>query len=397
MKLLIFLLFTGLVYSNVPATKIVDESIVFEDDLNFENMIKAIDRHLVYFKSNRNMNVEFKLGSTTYKRSDLQSTMIEFKKLINKALACQEILDPKACKSNFSKSVNSKFSIFKPIPNKNEIGYSKKKSRFTAYYSPSLTGSKTKSDVFKNAIFAKPKEAKYQGYTREQIQYENMLVNKGLELFYVSDSMFDLWLLHVEGGGIIEEVLADGTKKLHYLSYNGTNKKKFTMLSTYMLKQNMITSDNRSLSAQRAYIEENPSKEREIISSSQSYVYFKTTKTEPLGVRNIPLTMNRSMASDKNLFNEYGFISYIKVSSKDSIKTKEDGSSDVVSEEELIESNIPKMELSRFFINQDTGGAIKGAARGDLYMGYGEEAEVFANNLHALGDQYLLILKKKEL
>jgi membrane-bound lytic murein transglycosylase A len=58
---------------------------------------------------------------------------------------------------------------------------------------------------------------------------------------------------------------------------------------------------------------------------------------------------------------------------------------------------VPNINISRFFINQDTGGAIKGAARGDLYMGYGDDAEVFANNLHALGDQYLLILKKKDI
>lgn len=388
---------TSFVFAKVPATKIVNESIIFEDDLNFENMIKAIDRQLVYFKSNKHMNVKFKLGNKFYKRSDLKDSMVEFKKLVNKALACQEILKMEVCKTNFSNSVNSKFSIFKPIPNKDEIGYKLKKSRFTAYYSPSLKGSKTKSDIFKNAIYAKPKESKYQSYTREQIQYEGKLLNRGLELFYVSDSMLDLWLLHVEGGGLIEELLEDGSKKLHYLSYNGTNKKKFTMLSTYMLKHNMITSNDRSLRAQRAYIEENPSKEREIISSSQSYVYFKTTKTEPLGVRNIPLTMNRSMASDKKLFNEYGFISYIKVSSKGTITKNEDGTSEVATAEQLVESSVPDMNISRFFINQDTGGAIKGAARGDLYMGYGDDAEVFANNLHALGDQYLLMLKKKDL
>jgi membrane-bound lytic murein transglycosylase len=329
---------TSFAFAKVPATKPVNDSITFEDDLNFENMIKAIDRHLVYFKNNKYMNVKFKLGDKSYKRSDLKNSMVEFKKLVNKALACQEILKKTVCETNFSNSINLKFSIFKPIPNKDEVGHELKKSRFTAYYSPSLKGSKTKSDIYKYAIYAKPKQTKYQSYTREQIQYEGKLLNKGLELFYVSDSMLDLWLLHVEGGGIIEEILEDGSKKLHYLSYNGTNKKKFTMLSTYMLAQNMITSSDRSLRAQRAYIQENPSKEREIISSSKSYVYFKTTKTEPLGVRNIPLTMNRSMASDKNLFNEYGFISYIKVSSDGTIRKKEDGTTNVATPEELIES-----------------------------------------------------------
>lgn len=384
---------SSFVFAKVPATKKVSEEIKFEDDLNFENMVKAIDRHLVYFNSNKYMDTKFKLGTKTFKRSDLKESMIEFKKLVNKALVCLEILKDETCRVNFSNSVNKKFNIYTPIPNKDELGFETKQSRFTAYYSPTLKGSKTKSEIFKNAIYSKPKDQKLQRFTREQIQYEDKLANKGLELFYVSDSIFDLWLLHVEGGGIVEEQLAGGSVKLHYLSYNGTNKKKFTMLSSYMLRQGMITSADKSLSAQRDYITENPDREREIISSSESFVYFKTTKSEPLGVRNIPLTMNRSMASDKKLFNEYGFISYIKVSSKGTIRTRA-GINVGMSEQDLEELNVPSMKINRFFINQDTGGAIKGAARGDLYMGYGEEAKLYANNLHALGIQYLLMLKK---
>ena len=364
-------------FAKVPATSLVNDKIQFEDDLDFKNMVKAIDRHLVYFNNRKYMHVKFKLAGTEYKREDLKSSLVEFKKLVNKALACTKVLDKSECMLSFSDSINEKFSIYKPIPNKDELGFDKNMSRFTAYYSPSLKGSKVKTDIYKNPIYKKPLKSAHQNYTREQIEFEAKLANKGLELFYVKESLLDIWLLHVEGGGLIEEEVAGEAPKLHYLSYNGTNKRKFSMLSRYMLDNGMLTEDNRSVRAQREYIESNPEQEREIISSCQSYVYFKTTKSEPLGVRNIPLTMNRSLASDKDLFNEYGFISFIQIKKDDSV-----------------EKSSPDLNVNRFFINQDTGGSINGAARGDLYMGYGDDAKFYANNLHALGNQYLIILKK---
>ncbi len=382
MKSLVLLFLSASLFAKVPPTKLVTEVINFEDDLNFSNMVKAIDRHLVYFNRSRSMDVEFKLGSKTYQRSDLKATLVKFKELVNATLKCQKTSSRDVCQANFSSSVNKSFEIYRPVPKKDELGFKENKSRFTAYYSPSLKGSKTKTDIFKNPIYKKPKKKEFQKFTREEIEYDNKLANKNLELFYVSDSMFDIWLLHVEGGGVIEEVLPTGKIKKHYISYNGTNGQKFNMLSTYMLEKKMITKEKRSLRYQRKYIEDNPKKEREIISSCKSYVYFKATRSEPLGVKSIPLTMNRSMASDKKLFNEYGFISFINVSTEDTIEAADP---------------LNKELVKRFFINQDTGGAIKGNARGDLYMGYGKEAAKLANNLHALGDQYLLILKKEEI
>lgn len=356
--------------AKVPPVKKVSGKIHFSDDLNFENMVKAIDRHLIYFKNNKYMKVKFKLEDKVYTRKDLQSTMVQFKKIVNEALSCIKTNSQSECEESFSFKINESFDIFEPIPNSNEKGYETNQTRFTAYYSPSLQGSKIKTEIFKNPIYKRPKNEKLRTLSSKNIIFEDKLADKNLELFYVKDSLFDIWLLHVEGGGVVEESTADGQKKIHYLSYDKTNSQNFSMLSKYMLKEGMLSKDDRSVEAQRKFIEENPDKEEQIISSCRSYVYFKRTNTEPMGVRNIPLTMNRSLASDKKLFNEYGFISYIRLEDKKDIK------------------------INRFFINQDTGGAIKGNARADLYMGYGKTAKRYANNLHTLGKQYLLMFKK---
>jgi len=247
---------------------------------------------------------------------------------------------------------------------------------FTAYYSPDLEGSRTKTAEYVNPIYAKPLEEDLWRSTSDQINYENVLAGKNLEIFYVKESLYDVWLLHVEGGGRVKVKQEDSTYKHYYLSYDGTNKKAFNMLYKYMLEAGMLSKNEiGSIKKQRAYFNSHPEHQREILNSCESYVYFKETKTEPLGVHNIPLTENRSMATDYRRLTEYGIINFITATNPQVGK----------------ENAAPT--FSRFFINQDTGGAIKGNARCDLYFGFGPEAELAANKIYGLGNQYFLILK----
>ena len=143
-----------------------------------------------------------------------------------------------------------------------------------------------------------------------------------------------------------------------------------------MLKQGYIK--NASSSIQRKYIGEHPEHHRDIFSVCPSYIYFKFTTHEPLGVDGIILTEGRSIAQDIGLYRQKGLISFVngQLPSKDA--------SGKFSSKQLFE---------RFFIDQDTGGAIKGEARADLYMGFGKDAEGFAFNTHDFGNIFYLLLK----
>lgn len=359
----------------IPKTIKVNEFIDFKDDLDFKNMKLAIKRNTKFF-NRADLTVKFKFGKDTYTRKSLKTSQESFEILVDQAIACMKTESKAYCYEQFSKTVNTEFNIYKPAPLTWEQGHKTSQSLFTAYYSPDFVASRVKTDVYKNAIYKLPKSSKLRSMTREQIDFENKLSGKGLELFYVKESLYDIWLLHVEGGGRAKVMSADGTSEMVYLSYAGSNKKPFKMLYRYMLDNNMIKPGQASIADQRAYLEANPQDAQKVFASCPSYIFFSETKNEPLGVNNIILTENRSLASDYRIYKEYGILNFIEAKRP----VKENG-------------QIKMVNFSRFFINQDTGGAIKGNARSDLYFGFGREAELTANKLKVLGNQYFLLKK----
>lgn len=365
--------------SKMGPTQRVYEPIEFTDDLDFDNMQKAIDRQIKQLSGLRSLKKKFKLGTLLYTRQHLKDSLVLFKTLVNDTKNCMLTSAASDCYQDLSAAVNKEFAVYKPIPAKGEAGFKTGKTLFTSYYSPDLEGSKVKTEVYKNPIYAMPTDEALRKLSREKIDFDGKLAGKGLELFYVKESRYDIWLLHVEGGGRVKIKNDDGTVSYFYLSYAGTNKLKFRFLYHYMNENNMLEPGKTSISYQRRYIEENPADERAILSSCPSYVFFKVTEDEPLGVRNIPLTENRSLATDYRIYQEYGLINFIQT--KKPVSITEEG-------------QVLTKEFSRFMINQDTGGAIKGNARSDLYFGFGQKAEFVANHLKFLGNQYFLIKKK---
>ena len=351
----------------------VAEKIDFTDDIDFKNMQIAIDRQLEYF-NRTNLRTQFSFGSRLLRRSHLKTSLKRFNAIVKETVSCLENGNRKSCYEEMSNKLNSEFEIYRPVPLKWEKGYKDKKTLFTSYYSPSFVGSSNKSDEFKYPIYAKPKSKKLQHLTSDQINYTDALKGKGLELFYVNASLYDIWLLHVEGGGRVRVKRKDGTFKNYYLSYDGTNSKSFAMLYKKMKVLGLLDSGV-TIEDQRRAFNENPELQRKILASCPSYVWFKVTEDEPLGVHNIPLTSRRSLATDYRRMQEYGVINFVKFS------------------QEGHDNPDKNISFSQFFLNQDTGGAIEGNARSDLYFGYGKKAELAANHIHDLGEQYFLILK----
>jgi membrane-bound lytic murein transglycosylase A len=148
------------------------------------------------------------------------------------------------------------------------------------------------------------------------------------------------------------------------------------MIYHYMVQKGYLTTDT-SIPAQRKFLDENPDKQEEIYGSSPSYIYFKVTEDEPVGLDNIPLTEGRSLALDVRIYKTTGLINFIKT-----VRPTLDDDGKLI-----------KVPFARFFIAQDTGGAIRGNARCDLYAGYGRMAELMAYNTDELGEQYFLIKK----
>jgi len=376
--LLISLLFvsTGLFAETTPTTRLY-QSVSFADDMQFENLDLAIARQIKSF-DRIGLKGTIKFGTKTYQKSVLKDSLLLLQSLANDTKACLKTSPEVDCMNRFNAELNDKFAIYTPAPSKNEPGYGKKNTtKFTSYYSPDMHGSRVPTERFKRAIYSKP-AAPHDNYTRVAIDYHGALAGKGYEIFWVEESFYDLYLLHVQGGGRIHVYNPDGTEEIKYLSYDGKNSQPFQMVYHYMTKQGYLKPGDAGIPGQRRFLQENPHKEEEVFGSCPSYVYFKETDEEPVGLNNIPLTEGRSLAIDSRIYKTMGMINFVKT--KKASHLDENG-------------KVVKVPFSRFFISQDTGGAIRGNARCDLYFGYGPLAELTAYNMDEQGEQYFLIKK----
>lgn len=377
MFLLLLLVCSFSVFAETTPTKRLYQSVAFADDLKFENLDLAIQRQLDSYKR-IGLSGTIKFGTKTYQKTVLRDSLLLLKEIVDRTKACFKAHPEKMCMDNFNAELNDKFAIYVPVPGKSESGYRKTATtKFTSYYSPDLHGSRVPSERFKRAIYRKPPHP-HDNYTRVDIDYHGALAGKGYEVFWVEESYFDLYLLHVQGGGRIHVYNPDGTEEIKYLSYDGKNQRSFQMIYHYMQKKGYLK-NGATIADQRRFLEENPDKEEEVFSSCPSYVYFKESDEEPVGLNNIPLTEGRSLAIDSRIYKTMGLINFVKTVKATHVNER---------------GQVVKQPFSRFFIAQDTGGAIRGNARCDLYAGYGPEAELMAYNMNEQGEQYFLVKKQ---
>jgi membrane-bound lytic murein transglycosylase A len=345
-----------------------NQSINFGDDLNFENLNKAIDRQLKSYQV-MGLSGTIKFGTKVFPKTILRDSLVLLKTLTTSARECFLVHPSNQCLEIFNRDMNAMFYFYKP----KEV-----KTHFTSYYSPDMSGSRVQTTRFKNPLYRLPELSTDQNFTRVEIDFRNALTGKGYEVFWLEDSLYDIYLLQVQGGGRINIHAADGSIEKKYLSYNGKNNRSFQMIYRYMLEKGYLLPGAAGIPYQRAFLENNPDKQEEIFNSCPSYVYFKESDEEPYGLNNIPLTEGRSLAIDSRIYKTMGMINFVRTQKASHVSSN---------------GAVVKVPFSRFFISQDTGGAIRGNARCDLYFGYGQQAELTAYNMNEQGEQFFLIKK----
>lgn len=359
-----------------PTKLLEDEHLpFFADDLNFKDMNLAIQHQLAAFKRNP-LKGTITFGDKTYHLSVLKETLLIFKGLVDRYEECLKTEMKINCVASFNTAIKLNFDLYVPVdPTKVEEEVDlrlRKKVHFTAYYSPIFDAKKEKDEEYAYPIYKLPSDDSLRRLTRESIDFDHKLEGHGLELYYVKD-IFGLYLMHIEGGGAVK-LVGDKNDQIRYLSYAGHNSNKFSFISKYMVKNGMI--EDHAVIKQRRYLEEHPEQWREIFSYCKGYIYFQETPSVPLGLEDIPLTDNRSIAQDKKYYPRKGILSF------------------VLADRPILQNgDIRMVPMRRFYIDQDTGGAIKGEARADIYFGFGDDAELAANHLNTYGDMLFLVTK----
>lgn len=245
--------------------------------------------------------------------------------------------------------------------------------QITGYYVPILSVRHTPNNEYKFPLYKKPKPPIWpQGKplpSREEIDFEGALNGMGLELAY-TNSLIDNFFLHVQGSGVVE--YEDGQKRL--LSWGGVNGHSYRSLGKELIERNEIEKSKMSAQAIRKWLAEHPDRQRELMSTNPSYLFFSEGPTMPVGAANLPLTPRYSIAVDPSVI-PLGSTLLGKLPKLDA------------------EGNLIGHEF-HLLLAQDKGGAIKGSGHIDWYQGIGEEAKILAGQLKHFGNVWLLLPRK---
>lgn len=269
---------------------------------------------------------------------------------------------------------------------------------FTGYYEPTLYGSLTKTEKYKYPIYARPesmlkvdlglfhedlKGRKITGrvdgttlkpfYVREDIE-AGALENQNHEIVW-ADNAVDVFFLHIQGSGRV--VLDNGEiLRIGYADQNGHG---YKAIGRDLIHMGAIPREEISMQSIRKWLEENPEQAQDIMNINQSYVFFRILDIEgegPLGAEGISLTPKRSIAIDRRKI-PYGTPIWLDA--------------EMPSEEILEKEN--DVRIQSLMVAQDTGGAIKGAVRGDFFWGAGADAAYNAGLMKSKGRAWIFVPK----
>ncbi|QQS10651.1 MAG: MltA domain-containing protein [Rhodospirillales bacterium] len=243
--------------------------------------------------------------------------------------------------------------------------------KFTGYYEPEIRGSRAPSRRFTIPVYRKPPDVKGETAYLTRTEIENgALKGRGLEIAYVEDGI-GLFEMQVQGSGRI--ALAEGG--VLRLGFDGTNNRPYTAIGKVLVDEGALKREEATWPAIRRWLQQNPARAREIMRKNERYVFFRDTgKAGATGAQGVALTSGRSMAVDPS-FVGYGVPIYIDTERPAPGKP----------------GNEP---FRRLMVAQDTGAAIKGPVRGDVFFGTGSSAADSAGRMNSAGRWWILLPKK---
>jgi len=237
----------------------------------------------------------------------------------------------------------------------------------TGYYVPVIEVRKYAQGEFIYPLYRKPKRFKGEQLpNRDKIDFEGALDNQGLEIAF-SSSLIDNFFLQVQGSGVIQ--YEDGSQAL--LSWGGVNGHEYRSLGKVLIEKGEIAKADMSAQAIKDWLIVNPERQREILTTNPSYLFFKEGLSKPVGAANVPLTPKYSIAVDPKVI-PLGSILLGELPILD------------------INGELVRHEY-RLLLAQDKGGAIKGPGHIDWYQGIGDEAHQYASQLKHYGRLWLLL------
>ncbi|MEN8147771.1 MAG: murein transglycosylase A [Campylobacterota bacterium] len=259
-------------------------------------------------------------------------------------------------------------------------------SILTGYYEPQFAGSLTKSVEYRCPLYKRPKnmlrielgglhkdleKRKLRGrlvgkkvlpyYSRSEI---NAGMIKEKPLCYLKSDV-DRFFLQVQGSG---RVLLENSQTM-FVGYDGQNGHPYRSIGKAFVESGEISQEEISLQSIRVWLDKHPDKAKGVLESNPSFVFFDKRKRAASGSLGVELSAMRSVAVDRSKI-PLGYPLFLSAVNP-----------------------ITEKPINRVVYAQDTGGAIKGQVRADLFCGFGTEAEQLAGELKSPLQLYLLVPK----
>jgi membrane-bound lytic murein transglycosylase A len=353
----------------------------FLDDMTYDGLEDSLLQSLSYLNKIP-ADRQFIFGKDQYNAKHMIKSLQHF----------LDYIQTRPPRQDLKKFIQSDYRIYRSVGRNGEG-----EVLYTGYYEPLLKGSLVRSDRYRFPIYTRPRDLitidlslfhkKFRGekiigrytnqsvvpyYDRSEIETGGVLADKAGVLAWAEDPV-DVFFLQIQGSGKVQ--LDNGN--VFNVHYQTTNGRPYRSIGKLLIDEEKISVADMSMQKIREYLNNHPEEINTVLNYNPSYVFFIIEPNGPLGNINVKLTPGRSIALDRRIFPSAA-LAFIETE-----KPLIDDAGQIHSWQ----------RFSRFVLNQDTGGAIKGPGRADLFWGNGPYAEIAAGHLKHTGELYFLVLK----
>jgi len=235
---------------------------------------------------------------------------------------------------------------------------------FTGYYEPELRGARFRGGPYQYPLYRPPDGVDDPWFTRREIEERAVLDGRGLEIAWIDDPV-DVFFLQVQGSGRVR--LDDGS--VIRVGYGGANGHEYSSVGSELVRRGVYEPYQVSTDVIRSWVRRNPEAGQELLWTNKSFVFFREINhvpadQGPLGAMGRPVTPGRTIAVDPSI---------VRLGSPVWIEKSGEG------------------PLNRLMVAQDTGSAITGAQRADIFIGTGDVAGQRAGRIRDGGRMIVLM------
>lgn len=327
-------------------------------------LIAAIDHSLAYLRSPKAAEAYARYPVPGVTRDRVQRSLVRFRELLRTTRSAQEL----------QAAVRREFVLYESVGKDGQGTVA-----FTGYFEPTYVASRVPTEAFRYPLYRlppnlgqwpKPHPTRYQLEGPDGLRGAQGRL-KGLEIVWLRDRL-EAFLIQVQGSARLQ--LTDGTTMT--VGYAGRTDYPYSSIGRELVNDGKVRLEDLTLPVLISYFQQNPAALNFYLPRNRRFVFFKETNGAPAtGSLSVPVTAERSIATDKSLMPPGALA--------------------------LIHTEIPPASgaeaaqgpVSRFVLDQDTGGAIQGAGRVDIFMGTGQQAGDRAGLINGTGQLYYLLLK----